>query len=403
MKGVSMSENTSVKSENGKTEKETLTGRAKNRHLKRNVLALSAAAIILTCGGAGILAYQFSGGFDLRAQMFAESVSSDTLQVTYTPHETGWLYFRKEGTFTVTEILEDGSKKVSEMELEGYALPYALHAEMKVPLNGHPAFETLRSFGVSRIVMDADFDGAEIRFSSETEKPHVIESEQYAGTFTAGSLQGLIEVPYETGDSPVALSVGAADVIYVSDLMPGMKVDFGELSYTAPLSSFIRTESFAVPVFSVLNIGHITAETGMGRYVLSDFSFERSLHKDGSLEHNKLSVSIAPDGKDGSVNIEGNNRPLGRYESEKDFAGQFEVFLRGPFFERLEDPLLATYIERGLIDKKDGAYHSTVRANHGELILNGRKLTGGELALPGMEFPESGIPDRGPGAPMVKP
>ena len=175
------------------------------------------------------------------------------------------------------------------------------------------------------------------------------------------------------------------------------------MSYTAPLSSFIRTDSFSVPLFSVLDIGHITAETGTAKYFFTDFSFERTQHPDGKLEHNKLSVNIGPDGKDGSVSIDGNNLPLGQYESEEDFAGQFEVLLRGPVFERIENPFLAPYIKSGHIDKKDGVYHSTVRANHGELILNGRKLSGEDLALPGLAFPESGIPDIGPGAPMVKP
>lgn len=345
----------------------------KNRHFKRNIIAIASAAVILTCGGAGIFSYQLSQEFDLRAEEICKNLSQKQVKVEYTPDETGWLFFRKQGVFTVSGKLQNGDDYVSELALEAYVLPSKLQAEIKLPADGHPAIKQLRELGVKSFFLDADFNAAKLQFRSESDHPFDKKMPEFGGQVSTAGVMGVMDIPYNSSTSaPLALTVGATEITYTPDFYPAAKVKLGELTYTAPAVSFLQTADLTAPLFSILQIGKISVSAGAQAYQFNNLKLERSLIESGNREHNDFSVYLGPGKTMGSVELDGENLPLGADPNPETLTGQYVLNLNGAVFTELDHPIFTALLKQGFVTKTENKVTANIDVAKGQIKLNGK-------------------------------
>ena len=346
---------------------------SKNRHLKRNITAIVSAAVILTCGGAGILSYQLSHEFDLRAELICKELSQHQVKVEYMPEETGWLFFRKQGVFTISGKLQNDEDYKSELALEAYVLPSKLEAEIKLPADGHPAIKQLRELGVKYIFLDADFNEAKLQFRSEKAVSFEENMPELSGHISAAGVMGIMEIPYHSNTpAPLALTLGATELTYIPDFFPAAKVKLSELTYTAPAVSFLQTADLTAPLFSILQIGKISVTTGAQTYPLNNLKLERKLIESGRREHNEFSVYLGTDKTTGSVVLKGENLPLGADPKPAALTGQYVLDLNGAVFTGLDHPIFTALLNKGFITKSEGKVSTEITVTKGKTKLNGK-------------------------------
>lgn len=349
------------------------------KHFKRNLLALTTATVLLTVGGAASLSAVLSYEFDLKIEEFTQKLSNEKMHLSYSPRESGWLFFKKEGVFTLTTKAQDGTTSRSELELEAYVLPDEIVAQISIPLNDHKTFSLLREAGIEKVFVDASWDHATLRFESNLKEPIEIKSRTLSGTFSTNSILGRMEIPYE-GDKPLGLTLGSKLLNFEPDFLPGMGINLEEFSYTAPFEDFLNEAPLSQ--FSILQTNKIKAVLGGKSYEFKDLSYEQVLDPKLNQDAIDFKIAIGPDGRAGEVQFKGKGDRIDFNKPKFNYRGEYDVNLLGPVFTKLENELFKKYIDEGMLTKTEQGYTTHLDIKPQDVRLNGKKFNSGNALNP---------------------